>query len=66
LCHCLNIKVWRTCYSHWRWWICPKTAYFHTTTNFDNGKLDCFARPGYQYSFTSHSACNLSCLSKHT
>ena len=35
---------------------CPKTAYFHTTTNFDSGKLDCFARPGYQYSFRSHSA----------
>jgi hypothetical protein len=32
-----------------------KTAYFHTTTNFDNGKLDCFARPCYQHSFRSHS-----------
>jgi hypothetical protein len=34
-----NIKGWRTCYCHWRWWICPKTAYFHTTANFDKGKL---------------------------
>jgi hypothetical protein len=30
LCHCLNIKGWRTCYCHWRWWICPKTAYSST------------------------------------
>jgi hypothetical protein len=34
----------------------PQDAYFHTTTNFDNDKLDYFARPCYQHSFRSHSA----------